>query len=240
MLSWYCVVTSALVASSALGQEDNEILGTLIIRSGNTGARRSTICSTVRRWIPPETLSSALSSTGPPSPARSPRGGRCCSRSFEANLTASKGQGLFAGRMAPWSARCHFTPGLNGTPSQLKPGNLGQNGLNAHESAYGHWPFVVQRMQSPLSEFVFGNVFAFFSFAFHFAGSSLLQVCPRLGFALWNENQGFDAQDVFGPSTSVCNNRISGRQMQSLERGLATNISILPTFQFASCTGFPT
>ena len=45
-------------AIPALGQEDDEILGT-----GNTGARRSTICSTVRRWIPLETLSSELPST---------------------------------------------------------------------------------------------------------------------------------------------------------------------------------
>ena len=81
----------------ALGQEDNEILGTSIIRSGNTGARRSTICSTVRRWIPLETLSSALPSTEPPSAARCQR--KSLLHSFlRGQPHGLKGQGLFQAR----------------------------------------------------------------------------------------------------------------------------------------------
>ena len=44
------------------------------------------------------------------------------------------------------------------------------------------------------------------------------------------------ARDVFGPSTSICNGRISCPRMSSVERRLATHISILPTLKLAPCT----
>ena len=47
-------------------------------------------------------------------------GGRCCTRSCEANLTASNDKAS-SGRWAACSARCLLTLGLNGLPSQLKP-----------------------------------------------------------------------------------------------------------------------
>ena len=62
-----------------------------------------------------------------------------------------------------------------------------------------------------------------------------LQVCPRLDFSLWNEILGFSARDVFGPATSICNSRISCRRMSSLERRLATHVSMLPKNQLENC-----
>ena len=72
-----------------------KILGTSIIRSGNTRVRRSTICSTVCRWIPLETLSSALPSTA-------------------ATLCGTWPQRTrpFSGPTTPWSAQYQRTPGL--------------------------------------------------------------------------------------------------------------------------------
>ena len=81
-----CFVCSGPRRQQYLGHFDNPLL---------EHRRRLTICSTVRRWIPLETLSSALPSTEPPYAVRSPRGSRCCTCSFEANLTASKDKAFF-------------------------------------------------------------------------------------------------------------------------------------------------
>ena len=109
--------------------------------------------------------------------------------------------------------------------------------LNAHASPNGHVPFVVQRMQSPLSELLLA---CSSPFSFCIAPSSLLlYVCNHLVFSHWNENLWFSARRVFGPSTSICNSCRSCRQMPSPERKCSTNISTLLTFQLASCTESP-
>ena len=53
----------------------------------------------------------------------------------------------------------------------------------------------------------------------------LLQVCPRLGFSLRNENPCCSARDVFGASTTICNNHNSHRQGSFPERRPATSTS---------------
>ena len=109
--------------------------------------------------------------------------------------------------------------------------------LNAHASPNGHVPFVVQRMQSPLSELLLA---CSSPFSFCIAPSSLLlYVCNHLVFSHWNENLWFSARGVFGPSTSICNSCRSCRQMPSPERKCSTSISTLLTFQLASCTESP-
>ena len=92
----------ALVVSSALGREDNKVLA------------KSTICSTVRRWIPLETLSPTSFNWATICGTQSQR--KSLLHSFLWGQHHSlRGQGLFSGLSAPWSARYHLTPGVNGT-----------------------------------------------------------------------------------------------------------------------------
>ena len=106
--------------------------------------------------------------------------------------------------------------------------------LNAHASPNEQWPFRGPTNAVSALGLVFGILIAFF-----LCSELLLQVCPRLAFSLLNEDPRFSARDVVGPSTSICNNHTLCRQVSSLERSLATHISILPTLQLASCTDCP-
>ena len=58
--------------------------------------------------------------------------------------------------------------------------------LNADAPPNKHWPFVMQRTQSALSELFMA---LYFSFPFDVPCWELpLQACPRLDFPLWFEN----------------------------------------------------
>ena len=65
--------------------------------------------------------------------------------------------------------------------------------LNVHESPNEHSPFVIQRMQFPLSELTCALL----------SLGGLLQVCPHLDCSLWSENPSLYSRDVFGPLPSM-------------------------------------
>ena len=104
--------------------------------------------------------------------------------------------------------------------------------LNANESPNEHWLFVIQRMQSPLLEF-FGILFAC-SFRLSFARSNCCKSvhisisCFEMGILdfLLKLSLGHQLQSAIVVFLVV--------EMSSLECRLATHISTLPTFQFAS------
>ena len=75
--------------------------------------------------------------------------------------------------------------------------------LNAHASPNEHWPFVVQRMEPPLSELFFGIVFVAFSFCLSFAWSfHCRSVVQRKEERVHWKDRGNTHQKTRGPSSN--------------------------------------
>ena len=98
--------------------------------------------------------------------------------------------------------------------------------------------FLIQRMQSPLSGYVFAFYLSF-PFCFSLGRSSYCRFVLVSVSRFHMRILDFLLEMSLGHQLQSCNNHTSCRQLSSLERRLATSISILPTSELVSGTDSP-